>query len=180
MKPKEGDMIARIEGYASIFNTPDLNGDVVSPGAFTKALREKGAREIRMLYQHAAETPIGRWTRFREDARGLYAEGELILSSNAAREVYALLKGRAIDGLSIGFQTVRAAKHERSAKRFIHEADLWEVSIVTFPMAPGARIAFVGEAEDPSISAAQPGGSPFAGGRAFADGLRAAAEILSV
>ena len=71
MKPKEGDMIARIEGYASIFNTPDLNGDVVAPGAFTKALREKGAREIRMLYQHAAETPIGRWTKFREDARDL-------------------------------------------------------------------------------------------------------------
>lgn len=168
------DLVARIEGYASIFNAPDLNGDVVAPGAFARALREKGARRIRMLYQHAAETPIGRWTKLFEDSRGLYAEGELILSSAQAREVYALLKGRALDGLSIGFQTVRAARHERKAHRFILEADLWEVSIVTFPMAPGARIAFVGDAA-PRL--AEP---KIAGGRILADGLRAAADILSV
>jgi len=170
--------IARIEGYASIFNTPDLNGDVVAPGAFKRALREKGARDIRMLYQHAAETPLGRWTRLKEDGRGLYAEGELLLDSENAREVYALLKGRAIDGLSIGFQTVRAARHERPAKRFILEADLWEVSIVTFPMAPGARLALIGEPEP----AAPVRGSlkPFESGRVFADSVRAAAEILSI
>lgn len=166
-------LIARIEGYASIFNTPDLNGDVVSPGAFRRALREKGAAEIRMLYQHAPETPIGRWTRFREDGRGLYAEGELLLDSETAREVHALLRGRALDGLSIGFQTVRAAKHERHAKRFILEADLWEVSIVTFPMAPGARLVFVGEAEP----AARP--TRAASTRVFSQGLARAAGILS-
>lgn len=165
------DLIARIEGYASIFNVPDLNGDVVKPGAFANAIRRKGAGSVRMLYQHAAETPIGRWTHFEEDSRGLYAAGELVLSSAAARETYALLRGRAIDGLSIGFQTVRAAKHDRGAQRFILEADLWEVSVVTFPMAPGARVVRVDDAL-PEIP-------PDADALLFASAMRGAARILS-
>lgn len=131
---------ATIEGYASLFNVPDLNGDVVAPGAFRKALRN--APDVRMLWQHAPEAPVGRWRRLEEDARGLWVEGELLLASASARDAYELLSGGALDGLSIGFKTVRAAKETRG--RRILEADLWEVSIVTFPMAPGARIARVG------------------------------------
>lgn len=172
------EMIARIEGYASVFNAPDLNGDIVAPGAFRRALRDKGAQNIRMLYQHAPETPLGRWTKFREDSRGLYVEGELILDSETAREVHALLKGRALDGLSIGFQTVRAARHDRRARRFILEADLWEVSIVTFPMAPGARLSFVGDPE--AAAPLRKHAEPSPGVADFAHSLRAAAAVLSV
>jgi hypothetical protein len=166
--------IARIEGYASIFNAPDLDGDVVAPGAFRRAIAKKGAKGVRMLYQHAPEAPIGRWTRLEEDSRGLWAEGEIILSAGAARDVYELIAGGAIDGLSIGYETRRAehALGRRSGRRVV-EADLWEVSIVTFPMAPGARVARV---EGPSFRLAD---GESAGELPFADALRGAASILS-
>jgi hypothetical protein len=160
---------ALIEGYASLFNVEDLNGDVVAPGAFRKALKSRAAAEVRMLYQHAPEAPVGRWTSFSEDSRGLWARGELILSSPSARDVYELIAGGAIDGLSIGFKTVRAAAQRRG--RRILEAELWEVSIVTFPMAPGARIARVGApaAADRKVQ----------GGMTLADALRGAALNLT-
>jgi hypothetical protein len=146
-------LIAEIAGYAAIFGEPDLNGDVIARGAFANTLVKRQA-PVRMLYAHAAERPIGRWTVLREDARGLFARGALLLSSSAAREVYALLSGGAVDGLSIGYQTVRARKAPRGAARRIMEADLWEISVVTFPMAQGARVTSVG-APQPAREGAQ-------------------------
>ena len=140
-------LIAEIEGYASIFNEADLNGDIIMPGAFAKSLKKN--RKPALLYQHAAEAPIGRWLSFREDARGLFVKGELILSSARAREVHALLEGGAIDGLSIGYQTARAVRTKTG--RRITEADLWEVSVVTFPMASRARVTRI-EANEVELS----------------------------
>ena len=171
-------MIAEIEGYASVFNTPDMNGDVVAPGAFAKSLAKKPT--FAMLYQHRAETPVGRWTFAREDAYGLFVKGRLILSSSCAREAHALLAGGAMDGLSIGYQTVRAVRAK--AGRRILEADLWEVSIVTFPMAREARVTRVGPAR-PAMRATELGtASPAAGTGAalFADALKSAARTISV
>lgn len=134
--------VAHIEGYAAIYHERDLNGDIVAPGAFTKSLKAKAP--VRMLYQHTAEAPIGRWVEFSEDARGLYACGEILLESPRAKEIADLISGGAIDGLSIGYRTVRADKSARGGRRIL-EADLWEVSVVTFPMAPAARILRIGE-----------------------------------
>ena len=55
------------------------------------------------------------------------------------REAAALLAAGAIDGLSIGYRTVKA---ERNAKgqRLLSELELWEVSLVTFPMLSEARV----------------------------------------
>ncbi|WP_425411096.1 HK97 family phage prohead protease [Hyphococcus sp.] len=133
-------LIADIEGYAAVFHAPDLNGDVIAPEAFAMSMRPAA---VRMLYQHAVEAPIGRWTGFRQDAHGLFIRGEMLLASPRAREVHALLQGGAIDGLSIGYQTRRAQKIKGG--RRIVEADLWEVSVVTFPMAPKARITRIGD-----------------------------------
>jgi len=99
-----------------------------------------------MLYQHKVDCPIGRWVGITSDKKGLYVMGDLLLDSPRAREVYALLKGNALNGLSIGFRTVKSEKLNKS-KRIIKEADLWEISIVSFPMATQARITFVGDAE---------------------------------
>jgi HK97 family phage prohead protease len=79
----------------------------------------------------------------REDGRGLYVEGVLSDGVSRAREVRELIKARAVDGLSIGFQTVRAKSDPKTGIRQILEADLWEISVVTFPMLPGARISDV-------------------------------------
>jgi HK97 family phage prohead protease len=98
-----------------------------------------------MLFQHDPAVPIGKWTVLREDARGLYVEGQLAKGVAKADEIYQLMKTGAIDGLSIGFQTVRARKDPKTGLRHILEADLWEISVVTFPMLPVARVAEVKE-----------------------------------
>ncbi|MBO6719146.1 MAG: HK97 family phage prohead protease [Rhizobiaceae bacterium] len=134
------DADGSFSGYASLFGRVDLGRDVVERGAFACSLEKRGAAGIRMLFQHDPATPIGAWQEVREDARGLFVRGQLALDSAKAREVHALMRGRALDGLSIGFRTVRARKEAKSGVRRILEADLWEISVVTFPMLPEARV----------------------------------------
>ena len=133
----------RFSGYASVFGRPDLGRDVIERGAFRESLRRRGAPAVRMLYQHDPAEVIGRWLVIREDAHGLYVEGQLTPGSARAAEIHANLLHRAIDGLSIGFRTIRASRAPRGGLRHILEADLWEISIVTFPMLPEARVGVV-------------------------------------
>ncbi len=130
------------EGYASIFNRRDMSGDIVLPGAFRASLKARGAAGIRMLFQHDPAQPIGVWERLYEDARGLYVRGRLTTEVTKAREVLALMRSGAIDGLSIGFRTVKSRRDGRNG-RALAEIDLWEISVVTFPMLIEARIGKV-------------------------------------
>ncbi|MGS1095944.1 HK97 family phage prohead protease [Aquamicrobium terrae] len=130
-------------GYASLFGVVDLGKDVVEPGAFAKSLRRRKVSGIRMLYQHDAAQPIGVWTEIREDRRGLFVRGRLTPGVQRADEVLALLRSGALDGLSIGFKAVRTRRDAASGTRRILEADLWEISVVTFPMQPAARVETV-------------------------------------
>lgn len=127
-------------GYASLFGEVDLAKDVVERGAFSRALQRRGAGGVRMLFQHDPAEPIGVWLDLAEDERGLLVRGRLTPGVGRAREVRELLRAGALDGLSIGFRTVRARKDVRTGVRRIIEADLWEISVVTFPMLPGARV----------------------------------------
>jgi HK97 family phage prohead protease len=142
-------------GYASLFGRVDLGRDVVEKGAFAKSLKTRGAAGIRMLFQHDPNEPIGVWTELSEDERGLFVRGRLAAGVARAREVLSLMKGGALDGLSIGFRAVRARTDQASGVRRILEADLWEISVVTFPMQPGARVekvkAFPGFGGLPSV-----------------------------
>ncbi len=131
------------EGYASLFNRRDLGSDVVLPGAFKASLQQRGQAGIRMLFQHDPGQPIGAWQRIYEDARGLFVRGRLALEVGKAREVRALMKAGALDGLSIGFRAVKGRRDPRTGIRNLAEIDLWEISIVTFPMQPEARIGSV-------------------------------------
>ena len=136
----------RFSGYASVFGEVDLGKDRIERGAFLNSLVERGARGVRMLYQHDPVEPIGAWTVIREDARGLYVEGVLAPGVARAREVFSLMKSGALDGLSIGFRTVKARSDPKTGVRRILEADLWEISVVTFPMLPSARVSDVKQA----------------------------------
>ncbi|MFZ1812912.1 MAG: HK97 family phage prohead protease [Rhizobiaceae bacterium] len=128
-------------GYASLFGHRDLGNDVVEKGAFERSLARRGAANVRMLFQHDPDRPVGVWTTIREDEKGLLVQGQIAVGSEHGREVLELMKAGAIDGLSIGFRTIRARTDRASGVRRIIEADLWEISIVTFPMLPEARIA---------------------------------------
>ena len=127
-------------GYASLFGLADGAGDVVMPGAFRESLRTRGRRGIRMLFQHDPSRPLGVWTDIREDARGLYVEGELCTGAISVRDIAALMADGAIDGLSIGFKTVKAAESRLTGLRQLLHVDLWEISLVTFPMLGSARV----------------------------------------
>jgi HK97 family phage prohead protease len=161
---KDGAVIA---GHASLFGAADQGGDVVQAGAYAASLARL-AREgigVKMLWQHDPTRPIGVWDEVGEDQRGLFVKGRLLLEVQAAREAHALLQAGAIDGLSIGYRTVRAEKGA-GGRRLLHEIELWEVSLVTFPMLPQARVqASADEEEDLA--------------QALTETLRAAREMLA-
>lgn len=131
------------EGYASLFGAEDLGRDVVMPGAFRASLSKRGPRGIKMLYQHDPNEVIGVWLKLREDMRGLFVEGKLLPDVGRSREVLSLMRAGAIDGLSIGYHVVKAKADAKTGLRQLIEVDLWEISVVTFPMLPEARISAV-------------------------------------
>lgn len=138
----------RFEGYAALFGRVDLGRDLILPGAFAHSLAERGAGGVRLLFQHDPAEPIGTWLGLHEDSVGLYVKGQLTLDVARAREVLALMRAGAIDGLSIGFRAVEGRTDPRTRVRRLSRIDLWEVSVVTFPMQPDARIAAVKRAGD--------------------------------
>jgi hypothetical protein len=139
----KADDQGQIEGYGSVFDTVDLGGDIVAPGAFKQSLA--GSRRVKMLFQHDKSSVVGVWNTMEEDAKGLRVAGKMLTTVRAGAEAYELVKAGAIDGLSIGYRTVKSM--DRNGKRVILQADLWEVSLVTFPMNEMARIDAVKAAE---------------------------------
>lgn len=154
-----------IEGYASLFGVPDQGGDVVASGAYAAGLARLAGRgdKVRMLWQHDPAQPIGVWEEIREDARGLWVRGRLLTEVAQAREAAALIGAGAIDGLSIGYRTLRAER-DAAGRRVLAEVELWEVSLVTFPMLRDAKVGRKSDEPEPC--------------EALAALLRAATDVL--
>jgi HK97 family phage prohead protease len=144
------DAEGRFAGYASVFERLDESGDIVLPGAFRKSLRKRGRERVRMLFQHDPKEPVGTWDAIAEDGFGLWVEGRLTGGVPRADALRRLIERRAVDGLSIGFRTVKAVREAGTGHRRISEIDLREISIVTFPMMDAARISSRGGAPAPS------------------------------
>ncbi len=136
-----------IEGYASLFGLTDGGGDVVAKGAYAGSLGRLGTSGIRvkMLWQHDPAQPIGVWDTVREDERGLWVRGRILRDVARGREAAALIEAGAIDGLSIGYRTLKAVR-DKEGRRRLEEVELWEVSLVTFPMLAEARVGAKGDA----------------------------------
>ncbi|MEX0338370.1 MAG: HK97 family phage prohead protease [Arenibacterium sp.] len=137
---------SEIEGYASLFGESDQGGDIVEPGAYVKSIEElrKSGRSVKMLWQHDPQEPIGVWDEVREDAKGLWVKGRILDTLRRGREAISLIGAGAIDGLSIGYRTKQATRNEKG-QRLLSELELWEVSLVTFPMLPSARVRAKGD-----------------------------------
>lgn len=131
------------EGYGSIFHVEDHYKDVVVPGAFTKSLaawKEKSTLPP-VLWQHRHDKPVGPYLEMYEDDIGLFVKGQLLVDDvSLAREAHALLKAKAVTGLSIGYATVVDEYDRETGISTLKELDLWEVSIVTFPANGLARV----------------------------------------
>ena len=138
--PNEED--GNFSGYASIFGNKDLGNDIVQRGAFLKSLGKKRPKQIKMLFQHKTDEPIGIYKKIEEDEKGLYVEGQLALGTQRGREVHELMKMGAIDGLSIGYKMDGDGYEWNNSgdRRKLKEIDLMEISAVTFPMNPKARV----------------------------------------
>lgn len=125
----------RFAGYAALFDRVDRGGDVVRRGAFAGAVKG-GPGRVPLLWQHEAGRPIGRIEHLSEDTRGLRVIGRLS-ATRGGREAAALLKDGAIGGLSFGY---RVKGSREGARRELTDLELVEVSLVTFPMQPAARV----------------------------------------
>lgn len=148
LQVKSLDAAGRFAGYASIFDVVDSQKDIILRGAFAETLKGR-ISEIKMLWQHQQNEPIGVFERIFEDARGLYVEGKLLLDVVRAREAYALLKEGVVSGLSIGYSPINYRLHEKTGVRLLSAVELWEISLVTFPANEAAKITIVKQAIQP-------------------------------
>lgn len=125
------------EGYASVFNVVDHQRDIILPGAFNHA------QNVKMLWQHDPQKPIGIWDVVQPDAFGLFVKGRLLLDVYHAKQAYILLKAGAVEGLSIGFNPLKSHYDPHRKARIITELDLHEISLVTFAANPRAKVTQV-------------------------------------
>jgi HK97 family phage prohead protease len=132
-----------VEGYGSVFGNRDSYGDIVEAGAFADTIR---SRKPKMLWQHNMADPIGVWDEVMEDDRGLRVKGRLAMNTTRGKEACELVQMGAIDGLSIGFRTVR--DEIEGAVRKLKEIDLYEVSFVTMPANAAATITDIRSMSD--------------------------------
>jgi HK97 family phage prohead protease len=123
-----------ITGIAWPFGSADRYGDLITKGAF------RTPETLPMLFAHDPHQPVGVWHEIKETMHGLEVRGRLLINDvEKAREVHALVKARAITGISIGFVT-KDAKPRIGGGREIRSLNLHEISLVTVPAHPGARI----------------------------------------
>ena len=115
-------------GYAAIWDRMDRAGDVMRRGAFA------GAGDVPLLWQHRGD-PMGRITALVEDETGLAVEGRVEDPALAA-----LVRSGTVAVLSVGY---RPRVIHQGAARAILSAELIEISLVTVPMQPLARVNHV-------------------------------------
>ena len=164
-------------GHAAIFGVEDLAHDVIERGAFAASLGRRGTSRVKMLWHHDPAEPIGRWLDIREDARGLFVRGRISIAVARGREALALMRDGVLDGLSIGFRTVKGLRDRRSGVRRLAEVDLWEISLVTFPMQPGARVTDIAPATRSALDRSRDPSSDLAPHR-LAETIRRAAALV--
>jgi HK97 family phage prohead protease len=139
------------EGFGSIFGNVDSYKEIVAPGAFAESLAgwKAAGRLPPVLWQHRSGEPIGPYLSMEEQPVGLHVRGQLLVDDvQRAKEARALMKAKAVNGLSIGFVTREDSYDRVSGIRTLKKVDLWEVSVVTFPANPAAQINSIKSAID--------------------------------
>ena len=129
-----------VEGYASLFGEIDAARDMVMPGRSRARSRAAASAACRCCSSTTRPSRSACGSSFTRTSRGLRARGRLIPDVARARELIALVRAGAVDGLSIGFRTVKGRVDPASRVRRLIDVDLWEISIVTFPLLAGARV----------------------------------------
>jgi HK97 family phage prohead protease len=128
-------------GYASVFDYLDSHNEIMIKGAFLRSIHRhnEGSSRVKLLWQHDTQKPIGVINQISEDDKGLFIAVTLNNLVNQGREVAALVKQKAIDSFSVGFDIEKYRVNSFGQKE-ITDVDLWEVSVVTFPANQEAKI----------------------------------------
>ncbi|WP_086606673.1 HK97 family phage prohead protease [Erythrobacter donghaensis] len=127
----------RFAGYAALFDIADAARDTIRRGAFARTLAARKG-PLPLFWQHRPDQPIGLIEHASEDARGLRVIARL--DRPHSRAVQLLAQG-AVRGLSFGFRT-RSARQTATGRELL-ELDLFEVSLVTHPLHPMARVHLI-------------------------------------
>ncbi len=140
----------KIVGYAAVFNTPSepiygLFREVVLPGAFDRAIREK--QDVRGLLDHDPARIIARTKsgtmKLSVDEKGLLAEMTVDPDDpDAAMAVRRIERGD-LDGMSFAFRVVTDQWHTAGGDeiRELVDVDLLDVSVVAFPAYPATSVS---------------------------------------
>ncbi|ARF50793.1 HK97 family phage prohead protease [Pantoea stewartii] len=122
------------EGYASVFNNTDSDGDIILPGAFKNALANQ-SRKVAMFFNHKTwDLPVGKWDSLAEDDKGLYVRGQLTPGHSGATDLKAAMQHGTVDGMSVGFSVTKDDYSLGTSGRiFKNIAALREISVCTFP-----------------------------------------------
>ncbi|MEM9523637.1 MAG: HK97 family phage prohead protease [Pseudomonadota bacterium] len=143
----EGEDEIRVQGYAAVFDAPTEIGDyfveLIAPGAFTESLARSD--DVPFLINHR-DLPLARTgsgtLRLVEDERGLRVETELDPSDPDVMRIVPKMKRGDLSKMSFAFRAVREEWDESGdmPRRTIHEAELFDVSIVTDPAYQATEI----------------------------------------
>lgn len=149
IKADQVDVAARtFEGLASTWER-DLGDDIIHRGAFKNTLAEwrSSGRMLPLIDQHnygSVRAAVGKLLDGKETKDGLWTKWEIIPGVDGD-EIMNRLKGGFIDSMSIGYKPIKwEMEADESARwgevRHLKEVELREVSLVLWPMNPGARI----------------------------------------
>lgn len=131
------------EGYGSTFGDIDLGNDEVQKGAFTDDVREKMAQQgdakLPALWQHDHDEPVGAFNVLQEDNVGLFVKGRMPKADTfVSGRVVPQMRVGSVKAMSIGYTVEDWSM--RGNVRLLNKLKLWEISLVTTPMNPKAKI----------------------------------------
>jgi phage prohead protease, HK97 family len=136
-----------IAGWAS---TPDIDriDDIVATGAFDESISIRGLdgpKAIKLLLDHRSDKPAGSIKVLETRNGRLWMEAELDLEISYVRDRWRAAKSAGGFNFSVGFRRGEWEWKEVDGDeiRIIRKADLWEVSVVTFPMNEECTMTFV-------------------------------------
>ena len=138
-----------LEGYFIRYNEEtELYPGVFEEVAPEAVLKSLAKNDVRCLFNHDSSVVLGRagnkTLELHSDDKGLYGKVEINRNDPQAMAVYARIQRGDINACSFGFYPVNEdyeSRSDGSSKFVIREADLFEVSCVTFPAYPQTEIA---------------------------------------
>ena len=136
-KETREDGVLSIRAYACVFGNVDSWDDIVMPTACDEFLKGEEADRMRLCWQHNTSDVIGTITAKGVDNYGMWIEAD-ILPTTLGKDVQTLVRGGAINELSIGYKTIR--HHYDGSVRILDEIIVREVSLVTTAANPKAVI----------------------------------------